>query len=277
MERSKEKGEHMDKFVMEAETLDHPEVLERLFFPRRESPEETRPGTGISHSIKVAENISIGCRFYPSTTSGPSLLYFHGNGEIAADYDYVVPAYRERGINLFVADYRGYGVSDGRPTCAALIADSHPVFKGFVSFLREQGYGSRLFVMGRSLGSAAAIEVAYHYQEPLKGLIVESGFSSQGSLLALLGASHLFENPDKIVGFANGVKIKDVRIPTLIIHGERDEIIPVSEGRSLFALSGASDKRSLFVPGAGHNDLFERAMVAYMDAVASFTGAGGGA
>ena len=267
----------MDEFVKAAEAMDRPEILERLFFPRRELPEEARPGNGMPHAIKVAENVSIGCRFYPSTKSGPSLLYFHGNGEIAADYGYVAPLYQERGINLFVADYRGYGTSDGSPGCAALIADSHPVFKGFVSFLQGQDYGGRLFVMGRSLGSAAAIEVAYHYQEPLKGLIVESGFSSQMSLLALLGASDLFENPNKIVGFANGVKIKDVRIPTLIIHGERDEIIPVSEGRSLFALSGASDKRSLFVPGAGHNDLFERAMVAYMDAVASFTGAGGGA
>ena len=246
----------MDQFVKTAQAMDRPEVLERLFFPRREVPEEARPGNGMPYAIKVAEDVSIGCRFYPSTKSGPSLLYFHGNGEIAADYDYVAPIYQERGINLFVADYRGYGVSDGRPTCAALVADSHPLFNGFASFLQDQGYNGHLFVMGRSLGSAAAIEVAYHYQQELKGLIVESGFVSQETLLTRLGASHLFEHPDKVVGFANDIKIKEIRIPTLIIHGERDEIIPVAEGRSLFALSGASEKRSLFVPGAGHNDLW---------------------
>ena len=109
--------------------------------------------------------------------------------------------------------------------------NSHPLFNGFASFLRDQGYNGHLFVMGRSLGSAAAIEVAYHYQQKLKGLIVESGFSSQETLLARLGASHLFEHPDKVVGFANDIKIKAIRIPTLIIHGERDEIIPVAEGR----------------------------------------------
>ena len=265
----------MDEFVKAAEVMDRPEILERLFFPRRELPEEARPRNGMSHAIKVAENVSIGCRFYPSTKSGPSLLYFHGNGEIADDYDYVAPIYQERGINLFVADYRGYGISDGSPGCAALIADSHPLFRGFVSFLQDQGYGGNLFVMGRSLGSAPAIEVAYHYQRQLKGLIVESGFAAQRNQLARLGVSHFFKDPKEVIGFGNDLKIKEIRIPTLIIHGERDELIPVGEGRTLFALSGAHEKKSLFVAGAGHNDLLERGLDRYMEVVASFTGAEG--
>src|SRR5208283_615876 len=114
----------MDEFVKAAGAMDRPEIIERLFFPRRERPEEASPKNGMSHAVQVAENVSIGCRFYPANESGPSILYFHGNGEIAADYDYVAPLYQERGINLFVADYRGYGTSDGRPGCAALIADS---------------------------------------------------------------------------------------------------------------------------------------------------------
>ena len=114
MGRQEERGE-MDEFVKAAGMMDRPEILERLFFPRRELPEEARPGSGMPHVVKVAEDVSIGCRFYPSTKSGPSLLYFHGNGEIAADYDYVAPLYQERGINLFVADYRGYGAATGVP------------------------------------------------------------------------------------------------------------------------------------------------------------------
>jgi hypothetical protein len=263
----------MDEFVKAAEMMDRPEILERLFFPRREAPEEARPRNGMSHAVKVAENVSIGCRFYPSAQGGPSLLYFHGNGEIASDYDYVAPLYQERGINLFVADYRGYGTSDGSPGCAALIADSHPLFKGFVSFLQNEGYGGNLFVMGRSLGSAPAIEVAYHYQQQLKGLIVESGFADQRNQLARLGVSRLFRDPEKVIGFGNELKIKEIHIPTLIIHGEWDELIPVGEGRTLLALSGAREKKALFVAGAGHNDLLERGLDRYMEVVASFTGA----
>jgi hypothetical protein len=262
----------MDEFVKAAEVMDRPEIIERLFFPRRELPEEARPKNGMSHAIRVAGNVFIGCWFYPSAKSGPCLLYFHGNGEIASDYDYVAPLYQERGINLFVADYRGYGTSGGSPGCAALIADSHPLFEGFASFLQGRGYGGDLFVMGRSLGSAPAIEVAYHYQQQLKGLIVESGFAAQRNQLARLGVSFLFENPEEVIGFGNDLKIKEIRIPTLIIHGEGDELIPVGEGRALFTLSGAREKRSLFIAGAGHNDLLERGLDRYMEAVASFTG-----
>jgi alpha-beta hydrolase superfamily lysophospholipase len=262
----------MDESVKAAGVMDRPEIIERLFFPRREHPEEARSKSGVSRAVSVAENVSVGCRFYPASKTGPSILYFHGNGEIAADYDSVAPLYQERGINLFVADYRGYGTSDGTPGCAALIADCHPLFEGFVSFLRDQDFMGDLFVMGRSLGSAPAIEVAHHYQRQLRGLIVESGFAAQRDQLARLGVRGLFKDPEKVIGFGNDLKIKEIRIPTLIIHGERDDIIPVGEARTLFALSGAREKNALFVSGAGHNDLLERGLDRYMEAVASFTG-----
>jgi alpha-beta hydrolase superfamily lysophospholipase len=262
----------MDEFVKAAGVMDRPEIIERLFFPRHEYPAEERSRSGESHAVKVAENVSVGCRFYSATKGGPSILYFHGNGEIAADYDYVAPLYQERGINLFVADYRGYGTSDGTPGCAALIADSHPLFEGFLSFLQDRSFSGDLFVMGRSLGSAPAIEVAHHYQQLLRGLIVESGFAAQRDQLARLGVSGLFKDPEKVIGFGNDIKIRDIRIPTLIIHGERDDIIPVGEGRALFAISGAHEKKSLFVSGGGHNDLLEHGLDRYMEAVASFTG-----
>ncbi len=261
----------MDRFVKSASIMDQPEILERLFFPRRESAGEKSPKNGMTHSLKVAEDISIGCRFYPAAKEAPAILYFHGNAEIAADYDYVAPFFLRRGINLFVADYRGYGRSDGSPGCAALMADSHPVFEGFLSFLGEHGYHGGRFVMGRSLGSAPAIEVAYWHQERLEGLIVESGFAGELNQLDRIGMTHLFEKPEEIIGFGNDIKIREIRIPTLIIHGEWDDIIPAEEGRRLFDLSAAREKSALFVPEAGHNDLLDFALDRYMEAIASFT------
>ncbi|MEI6154642.1 MAG: alpha/beta fold hydrolase, partial [Deltaproteobacteria bacterium] len=194
-------------------------------------------------------------------------LYFHGNGETCLDYDYVDPLYRKRGLNLFVADYRGYGFSDGSPSCSSMIQDAHPVFQGFTAILHGLGYSGDLFVMGRSLGSAPAIEVAYRYQRQLKGLIVESGFASSRNQFARLGVARLFKDAENLVGFGNDLKIKEVVIPTLIIHGEDDEIIPAEEGRALYALSGAAEKVSLFIPHAGHNDLMMEGLEAYMGAV----------
>jgi len=193
--------------------------------------EELTSPYGVNHVVEAAPGISIGCRFYPAGSKAPNILYFHGNGEIAPDYDYTVPLYQERGINLFVTDYRGYGVSTSSPTCRAIIEDAHPVFHGFVAFLKDGGYTGDLFVMGRSLDSAPAIEVALHYQDKLKGLIVESGFASTRNLLRRLGASHLLRDVPDGAGFGNDLKIASVAIPTLIIHGEGDEIIPVEEGR----------------------------------------------
>jgi hypothetical protein len=100
---------------------------------------------------------------------------------------------------------------------------------------------------------------------------VESGFASTRNQLRRLGVAHLFEDAAGEAGFGNDMKIGEVTIPTLIIHGENDEIIPFTEARALYTLSGASDKRFLPIPGAGHNDLMERALGAYMDAVESFT------
>ncbi len=252
------------------ELYDHPEILYRLFYPRREAAGDSKSPRIVNRFVEVDDGVSICCRFYPVRIDGPNILYFHGNGETAPDYDYVAPLYSERGLNLFVADYRGYGMSGGSPACTSMIKDAHPVFDDLGVFLQNGGFTGGLFVMGRSLGSAPAIELARHYQPRLKGLIVESGFASAGKQLARLGVEHLFRDEKEHVGFGNDLKIKEVRIPTLIIHGERDEIIPAAEGRTLYELSGATEKYSLFIPGAGHNDILVLGMQAYMEAVETF-------
>ncbi len=262
--------DNMIDFDKGTEQMDRPEILYRLFFPRREYADNTESPKAMNHMIKVEDGISVGCRFYPVAFDAPNILYFHGNGETAPDYDYVAPVYREKGINLFVADYRGYGMSDGSPTCSSMIKDAHPVFRGFVALLKEQGFTGGNFVMGRSLGSAPAIELAFRYQDQLKGLIVESGFSSARNQFMRIAASALFRDVENPIGFGNDLKIKDVKIPTLIIHGEWDEIIPVTEGKALFELSGSAKKNALFIPQAGHNDLMMRGLEDYMNAIEKF-------
>jgi fermentation-respiration switch protein FrsA (DUF1100 family) len=260
----------MTDFDRGLELYDKPEILYRLFFPRREVAPDTDNAT--NHYVDIVPGIAICCRFFRVRDDAPNIIYFHGNGEIAADYDYVAPVYAQYALNLFVADYRGYGGSGGTPTCTAMIKDAHPVFRYFAAYLKENGYTGALFAMGRSLGSAPAIELAYRYGDLLKGLIIESGFASARNQIGRLGVDYLFEDEPHPVGFGNDVKIRDVKLPTLIIHGESDEIIPASEGRQLFEISGAQEKFSLFIPHAGHNDIVYYGMHAYMDAVRSFTG-----
>jgi fermentation-respiration switch protein FrsA (DUF1100 family) len=72
------------------------------------------------------------------------------------------------------------------------------------------------------------------------------------------------------IGFGNHLKIKDITIPTLIIHGEDDEIIPFREGRELYDLSGSHEKHSLYIQYAGHNDIMAFGLEAYMGAIEKF-------
>ena len=122
-----------------------------------------------------------------SKESAPNVLFFHGNGEIVADYNDLGPLYISNGLNFMPVDYRGYGRSTGRPTVAAMMMDCHSIFEFTKRWLRDNGYTGRFIVMGRSLGSAPALELASHYKDQIDGLIVESGFAYTGPLLALVG------------------------------------------------------------------------------------------
>jgi alpha-beta hydrolase superfamily lysophospholipase len=250
--------------------LDRPKVLRVLFYPRREDEFTLCPPGAYPVSVEVEQGVAVGGRLYPAGAHASAILYFHGNGEIAADYDDVAPMYTRLGITLFVADYRGYGTSGGRPTAGHLLVDAVALFDQVSTVLADHGLApEQLYVMGRSLGSAAAIEVALCRQERLAGLIVESGFADTFALLARMGlrVQGVDEARD---GFANAVKIGRIRMPTLIIHGEDDVLIPAGDGRELHRSSASRDKRLVLIPGAGHNDLMWIGRRAYFDAIQAF-------
>jgi len=259
----------------ELSVLDRPDVLQFVFYPRRDFSEEPRLANSKSCLIPVDEDISISCRFYHGSEKYSNILYFHGNGEIASDYDDVGSTYNQIGANLFVADYRGYGMSGGEPTLAGMIKDAHPVFEGFKRILEENGFSGDLFIMGRSLGSASAIELAYHYQDQLKGLILESGFASILKLFEYLGF------PARNLGLTgketpSGLAlIRKTSLPTLIIHGEYDQIVPLEEGKLLYDNVATKDKRFLIIPGVDHNTIFFGGMEQYLQALRDFISAHG--
>jgi pimeloyl-ACP methyl ester carboxylesterase len=220
----------------------------------------------------VAPEIHVGARFHLADAGAATILFFHGNGEIAADYDELGPLYNRMGIDFLVADYRGYGRSDGRPTVSAMMNDSHAILAYVRQWRTHQRRRGPLLVMGRSLGSASALELAAAHPEQIDGLIVESGFAYAGPLLRLLGV-----NPDRLgfreeQGFGNLEKIRRYAGPTLIIHAQYDHIIPFSDGQALYEASGAGHKRLLRIDGANHNDIFARGLPPYLHAVGDLVG-----
>jgi alpha-beta hydrolase superfamily lysophospholipase len=250
--------------------FDRPEILSFVFHPRKDIQEGYLRPNWHDHAIGVEEGVTIGCRFYIAEQDAPNLLYFHGNGEIVSDHDNLAPIYNKRKINLFVADYRGYGTSTGTPTFSAMLKDAHILFDAFCEILSKQGFTGSLFLMGRSLGSASVIEIAYHDQDRLKGMVIESGFADPLGLFQRLGIPIGQWEMEKAVVLSNIDKVQSITVPTLIIHGENDFIIPVDDGKELYNKSGSEGKRLLIIPGAGHNDLLFLGMEAYFQAIDDF-------
>lgn len=249
--------------------LDRPEVLQYLFHPRKEQIQALPQGS-IDFFIPVEEGEKLGARFYPSEPKEPHLLFFHGNGEIASDYDTIGPAYNSYGISFLVVDYRGYGQSSGSPTASNLLSDSHTIFRKVSTWLEEQDRTGLLMIMGRSLGSVPALEVASSYQDEISGLILDSAFARTVPLLHRLGVATETLGISEADGFANFGKIRDIGKPTLIIHGQNDEIIPPKEADILLANSGTMRKQLMIAAGCGHNDILQHCGNLYFKTISQF-------
>ena len=217
--------------------------------------------------IPVDDGLALNARLHKAAPEAPTLLFFHGNGEIVADYDEIGQAYAQAGINFLGVDYRGYGRSEGRPTASGMLADCRRVFDWCRDRQRSQGHHGPLAVMGRSLGSAAALELAAAVPDAIDALIIESGFANTAPLLRTLGATLASHDLQPGSGFRQLVKMRAYAGPVLVIHAERDHLIPWSEGEALFNASPSPHKEMLTIPGANHNDIFMRAWPTYLSAV----------
>ena len=111
----------MSRFNSDYSVLDRPEVRMFLFYPRQEEFRAVPKDNVIDILIPVEDDIVIGSTFHSAGKTNPTILFFPGNGEIAADYDDLAPIYNSLGINFFIVDYRGYGRSTGVPTVSAMM------------------------------------------------------------------------------------------------------------------------------------------------------------
>jgi uncharacterized protein len=248
-------------------SIDTSSLLGFLFYPRRDHA--PCPDGAFDFFVPVAEGISVAVRFYPKDASRPWILSFHGNGEVASDYDALAPLYHRHGANLAVADYRGYGASGGSPSFAHLISDGRKILQAVARALSEKGLGAHLWVMGRSMGSVAALDLAGHCPEKIRGLIVESGFASVTRLIRHLGLPARGIDLEAIEEERLAL-IRNIRVPALVIHGERDRLVPLSEGKDLFRTLGSPEKKLVIIPGADHNSVLAYGRDAYFEAIRSF-------
>jgi pimeloyl-ACP methyl ester carboxylesterase len=252
---------------MDYSAIDQPSILPYIFYPRKDY--HPCPENAFDVSVPVHLHISISCRFYIGHQDWPWILFFHGNGEVVSDYDGIASYYHRISLNLVVSDYRGYGASGGIPTLTDLVHDSHVILKEVRRELSGKKYRKDLWVMGRSLGSIAALELAYQHQEIIPGLIIESGCPSFIRVIRHLGIPTYGVNLEKIDHECMEM-IKRISIPTLIIHGENDTLIPLQEAKNLYRVLRSEEKQLVIIPSANHNDIMAVGFQKYFKSLQQF-------
>ncbi len=231
--------------------IDAPKYLKYLFHPQNLNISDIQDEK--DEDILTTGGVRLGCRFFLADIKFPTILYFHGNGEKPADYDAIAPLYMDAGVNLFVATYRGYGRSNGTPSVENMMSDAPIILKYLQVKQVEMEMTGPVFIMGRSIGSAVAIELCAAFADHVKGMILESGFADTIPLLEKIGLDMSCEAFEEEDGFNNLDKIAKIKMPTLILHGSSDHLIPVNQAEKLQSFSGARTKKFFVIPGADHN------------------------
>src|SRR5882762_5967472 len=244
---------------------------ERLAFPapRARLPDPKR--VGVQNGEKVELVSGDGTKLVgwylapnppaPATSSG--LLWFYGNGENVAAIWPIVREFQPPGTAVLVLDYPGYGDSGGHATEAALYAAADAAYGALAN--RAEVDPRRIYVYGRSLGSAVASYTAAHH--PVAGLILESPLTNA----AEMARYHYRLLPRFLLRLSldNLANVRLVHCPILLFHGDADRLVPTAMGKAV-AAAAAGPVEVVLIHGAGHNDTYDLGGRAYRDKLWEF-------
>jgi uncharacterized protein len=197
------------------------------------------------------------------TESLGHLLLCHGNAGNVGDRVLHAALLTATGFDVLVFDYRGYGRSSGRPSEAGTYRDARAAL---TCLLEQPGVDpGQVFYLGESLGGAVALDLAI--ERPPAGLGLLSAFTGVRDL----GRLHYPFVPPALVPDAYPTlrRIHELHAPLLVLHGDRDEIVPLSQGRALFEAAPGPKRMHVF-PGLGHNDLVPLAGADFAQVIASW-------
>lgn len=237
-----------------------------LYFPSR-SIAQTPAEAGLTHR-DVAFESEDGERLHGwwiDAQSSPMghVLLCHGNAGNIGDRILHASLLTAAGFDVLLFDYRGYGQSSGRTSEPGTYRDARAAL---ACLARQPGLdASRILYLGESLGGAVALELALTH--PPAGLVLLSTFTSVRDLARVhypfIPAALL---PDPYPSLR---RIAHLSAPLLIVHGERDEIVPLSQAKALFE-AAPGQKRMRIMPGVAHNDLIALAGATFAEDIASW-------
>jgi fermentation-respiration switch protein FrsA (DUF1100 family) len=230
-------------------------VLHRYFIylpdKTRYAPRDVGLSTVREVSFTSKDGVKLIAWYQPARGRKPTLLYFTGNSGSAANRARKIEAIAASGHGVFMVNYRRYGGSAGWPSEANNVADAAAAY----DYLQDTGVPARNIVAyGESLGTGVATRLAL--QRPVQALVLESPFTS----IVDVGRQVWWFLPLRLI-MTDQYRIIDrigsVKVPLLIVHGARDNLIPVGHARQVYAAAN-EPKNLAILRNGGHNDLFDQ-------------------
>jgi hypothetical protein len=233
------------------------------FFPER-GESLTPRAAGIAFEpidVTTADGETLRAWWMPRQDAAATVFYLHGNGGNLSLWAPILADIWRRGYGVFALDYRGYGVSSGRPSESGLYRDVDAALDAF----HRLGPPAPVVYWGRSLGSVMAAYAST--RRAPHGLILESGFPDarsvlEGSPLWALSWLSSYRFPAR-------TWLEGVTVPTLVVHGDRDSVIPFALGQRLYE-HVRGPKRFVAIEGGDHNDAVPARPGPHWRAVAEF-------
>jgi hypothetical protein len=222
------------------------------FFPIR-GVQETPAALGLPFAdihIPTADGETLHAWWLEDPDARAQVIFFHGNGGNLSLWLDVLASLRRRGLSVLAVDFRGYGASTGKPTERGLYKDAEASLVIFRERLRRRDVP--VLYWGRSIGAPIAAHAA-NVAAP-DGLVLETPMPDVRTVLR--------SNPVMwLLSFLSSYRLPTSRLleeyrgPLLVVHGDRDSIVPFSAGRQVFERAPTPQKTFVVIPGADHNDL----------------------
>jgi fermentation-respiration switch protein FrsA (DUF1100 family) len=214
-------------------------------------------------SFKTGDTLTLHGWFIPGNNGNYTVFVFHGNaGNISDRIDKII-LLRETGANIFIFDYRGFGVSQGSPSERGFYLDAKAAYDYLLNTRNIPA--ERIIFYGESLGAGVALHLASEVKY-IRAIIVEGAFSCGRDMAKVFYPFiPVFFFSDSF----NSLKtVKNVHAAKLFLHSQDDEVVPLALSRKLYESS--PEPKSFVELRGGHNTAFLDSKDAYVSAIKSF-------
>ena len=220
-----------------------------LFHPRAEMGPPAAFGLDEFRRVtfRTSDGVELVGWLHQAATSDKAILFFYGNADALPPYAGFFRTFAEAGYSVLGVNYRGYGGSTGAPSEQGFYRDAAAA----LAFLGQRVPSENVLAIGRSIGSGVVVDLAA--RERLRAIALISPFAS----VTEVAADAFWYLPVRVLmpdRFDSLTDIRKVTAPSLILHGDRDTLIPIAQGRRLHD-SANGPKRFEVLEGADHIEM----------------------